>query len=98
MYEAPFWTQAVPVMGAFLVFYLLIIRPVRFKEAERRKAVKNLKPRNQVVTYSGLKGIFVSADVESNTILVEISNAITIQITHDGIETVVVNQTEQNKP
>ena len=89
MYEAPFWTQAVPVIGAFLVFYLLIIRPSRLKEGERRKAVLSLKCGDQVITYSGLKGIFVSAGVPSNTILIELSPNNIILVTHDGIEIVI---------
>jgi preprotein translocase subunit YajC len=94
MYEAPFWTQAVPVVGAFLIFYLLIIRPGRIKEGERRKSVLALKPGDEVITNSGLKGQFVSSDVVTNSVLIALTDNMTIAVTHDGIEKTIPKITD----
>ena len=67
----------------FLIFYFLLIRPQKLKQAEHKKMISELKKNDTVVTNGGIHGVVVN--VKENTLLLRVDDNAKIEIQKDCI-------------
>jgi preprotein translocase subunit YajC len=67
------------VLLMVFVFWLLLIRPQRKREEEQRKFLDALKPKDEVVTHSGIIGEIVS--IKENEVVLRVDARKDVQLT-----------------
>lgn len=67
----------------FLIFYLLIFRPMRSRQKKLDRMIKELKNGDKVITNGGVYGTI--AGVKDNTFLLKISDQVKIEIAKNAI-------------
>lgn len=72
--------QLLPFILIFAVFYFLLIRPQQKRAKEHRNMVDNLKKGDVIISSGGIKGKVSKAAEGSDTIEVEISKGVTVEI------------------
>lgn len=75
--------QMVPFMAIFLIFYLLVIKPEKTKQNERKARIANLQKNDQVVTSGGLHGTVVN--VKATTVVIRVDDAVKIEVDKEAI-------------
>jgi preprotein translocase subunit YajC len=60
--QAPFWVTMLPLVGIFVIFYYLLIRPQQKRMKEHQEKIGGVKRGDKVVTGGGLVGKVVKAD------------------------------------
>lgn len=76
-------TSLIPVVVIFAIFYFLIIRPQKKKEAEHKEFLEKLKKGDEVLTQSGVYGRIAS--VNDGTINLEIAQNVKIKIAKSAV-------------
>lgn len=74
----PGFTQFIPFIVIFFIFYLLLIRPEKNKQRQRKEQIANLKKNDQIVTAGGIHGTVVN--VKENTLLIRIDDNVKMEI------------------
>ena len=75
----------IPFILIFVIFYFLLIRPQQKRVKEHKLMVQNLKRGNIVVTGGGIIGKIIKAVEGSETITVEISKGVNVEISRQMI-------------
>ena len=75
-----------PLILIFVVFYFLLIRPQRKKEAERKRMVAAVRKGDKVVTIGGLHGKVVQVDDAS--VLIEADTNVKLRIEKSALASV----------
>ena len=70
----------IPFILIFVIFYFLLIRPQQKRVKEHKLMVQNLKRGNVIVTAGGIIGKIVKAIDGSESITVEISKGVNVEI------------------
>ena len=73
----------------FLIFYFLLLRPQKIKQAEHRKMVSELMKNDAVVTNGGMHGVIVN--VKENTLVLRVDDSVKIEIQKDCISYIKKN-------
>ncbi|MGL4589200.1 MAG: preprotein translocase subunit YajC [Mycoplasmatales bacterium] len=60
-----------PMAILFLVMWLLLIKPQKKRENERKRMISEIKTGDEIVLYSGIIGNILSVDLETNTGIVQ---------------------------
>ncbi|MFH0840218.1 MAG: preprotein translocase subunit YajC [Candidatus Omnitrophota bacterium] len=72
------------VMGLiFFIFYFLIIKPQRQKEADHQKTLKALNKNDEVVTIGGIYGTVIN--VKDTSVVLRIADNIKIEVQKNAI-------------
>ena len=74
----------------FLIFYFLLIRPQKAKQAEHKKMLSELKKNDAVITAGGMHGIIVN--VKENTVVVRVDDNVKVEIQKDSVSSVKKSQ------
>jgi len=69
--------QILPILLLVVVFYLLVLRPSRARQAKQRATMAQLAPGTRIVTTSGLYGTVTA--VEGDEIELEISAGVRVR-------------------
>jgi preprotein translocase subunit YajC len=77
----------VPIIGMVAIFWFLIIRPQMRQQKQHREKVAAVKPRDQIVTSSGIVGKVTKVDDEY--LEVEIAKGVTVKVVKSMIGDVV---------
>ena len=87
-------------MGAIVLYFFLIIRPERRKQAAHREQLEALKKNDRVVTIGGLYGVVmnVQRDADKVTLKVDETNNTTIRVTFGAIARIVGDEPSGEKP
>jgi preprotein translocase subunit YajC len=64
----------VPMIGIFVVGYLLLVRPMRKQEADRKAMATNLRKNDKVLTSAGIYGTVVSASETEDEVVVKVDD------------------------
>ena len=72
-----------PIILIFLIFYFLIIRPQRQKQAEHQKMVQSLKKNDEVITIGGIHGTIIN--VKDNSVILRIADNVRIEVQKNAI-------------
>ena len=77
----------VPIIGMIGIFWFLILRPQMRQQKEHRAKVAAVKPRDQIVTSSGIVGKVTKVDDEY--VEVEIAKGVTVKVVKSMIGDVI---------
>lgn len=88
------------ILGAIVLYFFLIIRPERRKQAAHREQLEALKKNDRVVTIGGLYGVVmnVQRDADKVTLKVDETNNTTIRVTFGAIARIVGDEPSGEKP
>lgn len=79
------WTQIIPWVLIFAVFYFFLIRPQEKKRKQHNKLLSALKKGENVITNSGIYGKVVKVYEDDATLEIAISNTTTIRLLRSAI-------------
>ena len=77
-----------PFVLIFIIFYFLLIRPQQKMVKQHKLMVESLKRGNKVLTAGGILGVVTKAIDGSETVSVEISSGVTVELARQMISEV----------
>src|SRR5205807_6253100 len=80
---APAWLQFVPMVLILVVFYFLLVAPMRKRQRELQSVVEKLQKGDKVVTNGGLHGEI--AGVEGAVVLLKIADQVKVRVSKSAI-------------
>lgn len=80
-------TTILPLVLIGVVFYLLVIRPAKARQAKQQELVNSIAPGTEIMTTSGIFGTVRAADDEK--LYVEIAPGTTISILRAAVSKIV---------
>ena len=81
--QAGVWMQILPIVGIFLIFYFILIRPAGKRQRDMQKLLDNLKPGDRVVTSGGIIGTVVAVD--RGLVQLRIADKVKIDVTKSSV-------------
>ena len=79
------FTQFIPLILIFVIFYFFLIRPQQKKVKEHKAMVQNLKRGDEVVTSGGIIGT-VERVFDDGRLEVNISDEVNVQVIKDTVQ------------
>lgn len=92
------------MLPAFLligvVFYMLLLRPQRREQAQRKSMLESLKKNDHVVTIGGIYGVVINvrADADEVTLKVDETSNTKLRVTLSSIARVIGDQPAAEQP
>jgi preprotein translocase subunit YajC len=88
-----------PVGAAIVLYYFMIIRPERAKQATQRSKLDQLKKNDRVVTIGGIYGVIMDVRRDSDEVVLKIDEATNtkIKVTFGAIGRVVSDEPPSDK-
>ncbi len=88
------------ILGAILLWYFLILRPERQKQAAHRTQIGSLKKNDRVVTVGGIYGVVMNVQRDSDevTLKVDEANNTKLRVTFASIARVIGDEPAGEKP
>ena len=80
--------QFIPLILIFVIFYFFLIRPQQKRVKQHKLMVENLKRGNKVLTAGGILGVISKANEGSETVSVEISKDVIVDVARQMISEV----------
>jgi len=80
------WLQFVPMLLILVVFYFLLVAPMRKRQKELQQLVDKLQKGDKVVTNGGLHGEI--AGVEGAVVLLKIADQVKVRVSKSAIASV----------
>lgn len=77
------WLQFVPMLLILVVFYFLLVAPMRKRQKELQQLVEKLQKGDKVVTNGGLHGEV--AGVEGAVVLLKIADNVKVRVSKSAI-------------
>ena len=87
--------QFAPMIFIFIIFYFLLIAPMRKKQKKVQEMLANLKKGDEVVTNGGIFGRIAALDEERGFVILDISPNVKIKVQRGAIAGLA---TEPDKP
>lgn len=89
-----------PIAAAIALYYFMILRPERRKQAGHRTQLESLKKNDRVVTIGGIYGVVmnVQRDADEVTLKIDEANNTKIRVTFAAIGRVVTDEPPGDKP
>jgi preprotein translocase subunit YajC len=86
------------MVAIFFLFYLLILRPERRKQAEHKSLLEAVKKNDRIVTIGGIYGVVTNVQRDSDRVTIKIdeANNTKVDVTFSAIAKVIVD--EQKTP
>jgi preprotein translocase subunit YajC len=84
-------SMLLPIVMIFVLFYFLLLRPERQKQAQQRAMLEALKKDDHVVTFGGIYGVVtnVQRDADKVTLKIDENTGARLQVTLSSIARVV---------
>jgi len=95
----PIFQLATLFLPLILLFYFLILRPERRKQADHKSLLSQLKKNDRVVTIGGIYGIVANVQIEADRVTLKIDEATNtkIDVTFSSIARVIAAEPEAKK-
>jgi preprotein translocase subunit YajC len=95
----PLFQLATLFLPLILLFYFLILRPERRKQADHKSLLSALKKNDRVVTIGGIYGIVANVQPEADRVTLKIDEATNtkIDVTFSSIARVIAAEPEAKK-
>lgn len=77
--------QFLPMIFIFVVFYFLLIAPMRKKQKRQQVMLSQLKRGDEVVTASGLLGRIAALDDANGIVVLQISDSVKVKVLRNSI-------------
>jgi preprotein translocase subunit YajC len=87
-----------PFVLIFIIFYFLLIRPQQKRVKQHKLMVENLKRGNKVLTAGGIFGVISKANDGAETVTVEISQGVLVDVARQMISEVRGEEKLKSKP
>ena len=89
----------IPFVFIAILFYFMMWRPEKRKQAEHQSLLSAIKKNDRVVTVGGIYGVVANVQREQDrvTLKVDETNNTKIDVTFGAISRVIVDQTESEK-
>lgn len=81
--SAPAWLQFVPMLLILVVFYFLLVAPMRKKQRELQGMIDKLQKGDRVVTNGGLHGEV--AGIEGSIVLLKIADNVKVKVSKSAV-------------
>jgi preprotein translocase subunit YajC len=85
--QAPGWFSLLPFLGIAVLFYLLMVAPMRRQEKQRQALVSALKKNDKIINSGGIIGIVDSMKDKENEVVLRgglrITKASIVQVIRD---------------
>jgi preprotein translocase subunit YajC len=91
------WTNAIPMVLIFAVFYFLLIRPQDKRRKQQQELVNTVKKGEEVVTSSGIVGIVHKLYDNENMVEIEIAKDVRIKILKSAIIDISSRRAKEDK-
>jgi preprotein translocase subunit YajC len=89
--------QLLPMVFIFVIFYFLLIMPMRKKQKKTREMLSKLKKGDEVLTGGGIFGRVSALDEERGFVILQISDTTKIKVLRSAI-TGLASEPEAVKP
>jgi preprotein translocase subunit YajC len=88
-----------PFVAIFFLFYFLIMRPQKRKDAEHKALLAAIKKNDRVVTIGGIYGVVMNVVREADRVTLKIDEATNakIDVTFGAIARVIVDEQKQTE-
>ncbi|MBN1902883.1 preprotein translocase subunit YajC [Candidatus Sumerlaeota bacterium] len=70
-------------------FYLIIMRPYKKEQSEKKRLLENLKKGDKVVTIGGIHGVVVEIEEADNSLVLEVAKNVRMKFLRGAISTVI---------
>jgi preprotein translocase subunit YajC len=77
------WLQFVPMLLILVVFYFLLVAPMRKRQKELQQTIEKLQKGDKVVTNGGLHGEV--AGVEGAVVLLKIADGVKVRVSKSAV-------------
>jgi len=81
--QPPTMLSLLPIVLIFAVFYFLIIKPQKQKQAEHQKMVVSLKKNDEIITIGGIHATVVN--IKEKSVIVRIADNVRIELQKNAI-------------
>ncbi|MCC6921523.1 MAG: preprotein translocase subunit YajC [Nitrosomonas sp.] len=81
------WANLILLVGIFVIFWLLLIRPQAKRAKDHKKMVENLQRGDEVITGGGIIGLILN--VSESYVVVEISPGVEILAIKSSVQTLL---------
>lgn len=81
--QQPTWGPFIVMGLIFFIFYFLIIKPQKQKEAEHQKMLQALNKNDEVVTMGGIYGTIIN--VKDNSVVLRVADNVKIEVQKNAI-------------
>ncbi len=81
------WANLILLIGIFVIFWLLLIRPQAKRAKEHKKMVENLQRGDEVITGGGIIGLILN--VSENYVVIEIASGVEILTIKSSVQTLL---------
>ena len=90
------FSQFVPFILIFVIFYFLLIRPQKQKQKKLQLQVDAMRPGDKVITAGGIHGLITG--IKKLSVTVKVDNNTKIQFEKSAIATVISKNSGQSEP
>jgi preprotein translocase subunit YajC len=87
--------MAVLFAGIFVIFYLVLIRPQKKEENQRKEMLKALKKNDKVVTIGGIHGVVANVRDTDVTVKIDESGDVRVRFSRSAIARVLTKDEEE---
>jgi preprotein translocase subunit YajC len=89
-----------PVVAAIVLYYFMILRPERRKQAGHRAQIESLKKNDRVVTIGGIYGVVMNVQRDADEVVLKVDEATNtkIRVTFGAINRVLGDEPPGDKP
>jgi len=77
------WLSALPMLAVMVIFYFLLIGPMRKRQKALRQLVETLKKGDRAITNGGIYGEIQAVDAE--TVILKIADNVRIKVAKSAI-------------
>lgn len=85
--SGPSFGFLIPIIGIFVIFYFLLLRPQQKKQKELQKMIEALKKGDRVMTTGGIFGTVVG--LKDNILVLKIDENTKIELVKNAVASVV---------
>ncbi|MFL2436670.1 MAG: preprotein translocase subunit YajC [Verrucomicrobiales bacterium] len=90
------FSQFVPFILIFVIFYFLLIRPQKQKQKKLQLQVDAMRPGDKVITAGGIHGLITG--IKKQSVTVKVDNNTKIEFEKSAIATVISKNSGQSEP
>ncbi|MFC1671828.1 preprotein translocase subunit YajC [Planctomycetota bacterium] len=92
------WTNTMMLMiPLFVIMYVIMIRPQKIKDKERKAMLSKLTKNDRVVTIGGIHGTIANVKDKEIVLKVDESNNLKLRFARSAIARILTNQEESNE-
>ena len=81
------WANLILLIGIFVIFWLLLIRPQARRAKEHKQMVENLQRGDEVITNGGILGLILN--VSESYVVVEIAPSLEVIVLKSSVQTLL---------